>query len=404
MSAEAAGALAVVAPEPQRRWTSVVLIVLCQSMQALAFGGIGLFLPLIRDDLGLSFAEAGTLGAASTLVYALMQIPSGYLADRVGPKRLFLIGLVGTNVLTFTFAELHDYGLLVVNQALSGFFRALVFAPGLLLVAALFPVQRRATAMGLYIAGGFSSSIFLNSIGPLLVKPLGWQRLFELFAVGGLVVLVLYWRLGAPGPRRAGSPPPLRSALRLFRYRTMWLLGVVQYVRLAVVFGLAFWLPSFLVDERGLSLRVAGLVLAVGSLLTAPSNFLGGYASDRLRNPQLVIGASLAMLAVTIVLLVHVHELALLVLVIAINAIFVQLYFGPLFSLGVEMLGVERAGLASGFGNFFANLGGFTFTYTLGALKDATGSFTVGFYTLAGLCIVGLAATVALAHARPVTG
>jgi nitrate/nitrite transporter NarK len=110
------------------------------------------------------------------------------------------------------------------------------------------------------------------------------------------------------------------------------------------------------------------------------------------------------MLAVTIVLLVHVHELALLVLVIAINAIFVQLYFGPLFSLGVEMLGVERAGLASGFGNFFANLGGFTFTYTLGALKDATGSFTVGFYTLAGLCIVGLAATVALAHARPVTG
>src|SRR5438270_6097209 len=123
---------------------TIVLLVLCQSQQTLAAGGISLFLPLIRQDVRLTFAQGGTLAAASTLVYALMQIPAGYLADRFGARRLFLVGLLGTSVLALSFALLHTYWLLVLNQAVSGFFRALLFAPGLLLISALFPPNRRA--------------------------------------------------------------------------------------------------------------------------------------------------------------------------------------------------------------------------------------------------------------------
>ena len=220
-----------------------------------------------------------------------MQIPSGYLADRVGPKRLFLLGLLGTSLLTFAFAQLHQYWLLVANQAATGFFRALVFAPGLVLIGALFPPNRRATAMGLYVAGGFSSNVVLNSLGPILVRPLGWRNLFEIFSLGGMIILFCYWRFGAGDPARTGAAPlRVRDVFGLFRYRVTWLLGGIQYVRLAVAIGLAFWLPSFLVDDRGTSLEVAGLIVAVGAALTAPSNFLGGYLSDRLQRPLLTIG------------------------------------------------------------------------------------------------------------------
>lgn len=78
-----------------RRGVSIALIVLCQSSQALVTGGIALFLPLIRHDLGLSFAQGGTLAAASTFTYALMQIPVGVLADRVDTKKMFLVGCSG---------------------------------------------------------------------------------------------------------------------------------------------------------------------------------------------------------------------------------------------------------------------------------------------------------------------
>ena len=66
---------------------TVTLVVVCQGFNMLTVGGIALFLPLIREDLGMSFAQAGLLSAASTFTYALGQIPAGLLADRFGPKR-----------------------------------------------------------------------------------------------------------------------------------------------------------------------------------------------------------------------------------------------------------------------------------------------------------------------------
>jgi sugar phosphate permease len=82
------------------------------------------------------------------------------------------------------------------------------------------------------------------------------------------------------------------------------------------------------------------------------------------------------------------------------NAIFLQMYFGPLFSVPVEILGVRRAGISTGFGNLFANIGGFSAVYLLGALKDATGAFKPGFLAVCGACFIGLALTFILARMR----
>jgi len=379
----------------------IALIVLAQSSQALVIGGVALFLPLIRGDLGLSFTQAGAIDAASVLVYACMQIPSGLLADRFGPRKLFMTGLLGVNLLALTFSLLHSYGLMVANQALSGFFRSLVFAPGMLLIAALFRPERRATALGLFIAGGFSSNIFLNLLGPLLEPTLGWRGLFAAFSAIGLVVLGLYWLRTRDRPLPPRPPHvPLREALRVLREKAMWALALIQYVRLAVVYGVNVWLPTFIVDERGYSLQTAGAVVAMSAALTAPSNFIGGYLSDRVNRPLAVIGGALVVLAATTLLLPRVHSIGLLLAVIAVNAVTMQLYFGPLFAVPVEMFGARSAGLVSGFGNFFANLGGFTFVYVLGAIKDATGSFQSGFTALSGACLVSLAATVYLRRLR----
>src|SRR4030066_1455978 len=93
----------------RNRVTTVSLTVLCQSFQALSMGGISLLLPIIRKDLGLSFTQGGTLAAATTLVYTLMQIPAGYLSDRYSPKRLFVIGVLGSTVLALTFGLVSNY-------------------------------------------------------------------------------------------------------------------------------------------------------------------------------------------------------------------------------------------------------------------------------------------------------
>ncbi len=176
----------------------------------------------------------------------------------------------------------------------------------------------------------------------------------------------------------------------------MWLIGGIQFTRLAVVSGLSFWLPTLVVTEKGYPLATAGLLVALSAALTAPSNLIGGYLSDRLGSPLPVIGGSLVVIGTTTALLAWATSLPLLVAIIAVNGFFVQLYFGPLFSLPIELLGARNAGLTSGFGNFFANVGGFSVAYALGAIKDASGSFDAGLFLMSALCVTALICVIAI--------
>ena len=71
------------------------------------------------------------------------------------------------------------------------------------------------------------------------------------------------------------------------------------------------------------------------------------------------------------------------------TAEFARRDFGPLFAVATRFFGRSVAGLSSGFGNFCANLGGFASALALGVLKDVTGSFSAGFFFLAGVAFLG---------------
>ncbi len=352
----------------------------------------------------MSFTQGGTLSAVAVLVYALMQVPVGYLTDRFGPKRLFFIGVLGTTILALALGLVTEYWQALAVQALSGCSRAFLFAPGLALLSGWFPPHRQATAMGLYLVGMFVGTITLDIVGPLLVAHYSWRVPFIGFASLGIIISFIFARFGRVSSSRGGQQKvTIGEILRLFRYRVMWVCGILQYIRLAIWQGIEFWLPSLLIEEKGLALQLTGLLIAIRTGIIAPSNMLGGYISDRMKNPVLVIGLSLVMLAVTVGLFIVVKSMVLLIVAIFINALFVQMYFGPLFAFPVEILGTRTAGISRGFSNLFANLGAFSFIYLLGGLRDFTGSFDSGFYAIIGLCLIGLVMTFVLARLRRTT-
>ncbi len=394
--------IAVLSPAAKNdRIKTVSLTVLCQSFQALSVGGISLLLPIIRQDLHLSFTQGGTLAAAATLVYAFMQIPAGYLSDRFSPKRLFIIGILGSTILALAFGLAANYWQALAIQVVSGIFRALLFVPGMNLLTGWFPANRRATATGLYLIGGATGSLIFNLAGPLIVNLYGWRVAFVGFASLGIIAIMFLLRYGKDSPlapeRKKES---LLEPLQLFRYRVMWVCGGIQFVRLGIMMGITYWLPSLLINEKGFSLQTAGVVIALQAVFMAPSNVLGGYISDRLKNPVLVIAVSLSVLGISTGILITTTHIALVVALIFVNAFFLQMYFGPLFSIPVEILGVSKAGISSGFSNFFANLGGFSATFLLGALKDSTGAFRTGFLIICGACFAGLCLTLVLSRLR----
>jgi nitrate/nitrite transporter NarK len=374
---------------------------MCQEFHSLTFAGIPLLLPLIREDLLISFAQAGLLSAAATLTYALGQIPAGYLADRFGPRRVFFVGLLDWSVVCITIALTRSIEIALANQVVAGAFRALLFAPGLTLLSSWFPPHRRATAMSLYMVGGFAGNVVLSLAGPVLAIYIGWRSAFILFASLGILAAIAYRSFAKDKPRKqAIERVRILDAARLFRHRILWICSALQFVRFTVVTAFVVWLPSVLLADRGFTLEQAGFVIAMSAAFSAPSNALGAYVSDRLRNPPLVIGGSLAILACTSVLLVSGQSVPALLAVIGVASVFMQFYFGPLFLVPVEVFGQRTAGVVTGFSNLFANLGGLCTAYALGAIKDRAGSFTWGFVGIATLCLIGVALSLLLAAMR----
>jgi sugar phosphate permease len=282
--------------------------------------------------------------------YGLAQIPAGYLSDRLGPRRLVFAGLLGWSVLVLGFGLARAFWLAAAILLVGGVFRALLFAPGLALLASWFPAQRRATAMSLFLFGGASGSVVLALAGPLLAELHGWRATLVLFAALAAGIACLFAAFAKDRPRRKErKPPSIRDFLAIVRFPILWVCSWLQFVRFAVVMGFHFWLPYFLVADRGFSLQATGAVMAMSAALSAPSNTLGAYVSDRLRNPPLVIGGALAALACAAALLPTVE---------------------------------------------------FVCVYALGAVRDASGSFAWGFLGIGAACLAGVALSFLLARLR----
>jgi nitrate/nitrite transporter NarK len=384
------------------KWQTLAFTLLCQATQAVSLAGLPLLLPLIRQDLGLSFSQAGSLASASLLVYALMQIPAGYLADRYSPRRLVSIGALGMMSLSMLLALTGQFWHLLAIQFFWGFFSSFIFTPSMSIYISWFSSQRRNTATALPLIGPSLGILAVNFLFPLIANHYdNWRPPFIIYGGAGIIFALALLVFGRDA-QSVRMPARFRPDLikELFRHQQVWICYILQFVRFGIVQGLMFWLPSLLVDEKGFSLQLAGIVIALQAVILAPSNILGGYFSDRFKKPIEIIGVSMVMLGITCGLMVLLNSTGLVIAVILINAIFLQMYFGPLFTLAVEKLGPEKTGISNGVSNMFAIIGGLFSAYLMGFLRDATSSFEWGFYAICILCAVGLVSVVILERMR----
>jgi nitrate/nitrite transporter NarK len=363
-----------------------------QSTQNFTLAAVALLLPLLRSDLGISFTEAGALSAVTTLAYAVMQVPAGYLGDRFGAKLVMMIGLVGLNALTVAVAIAPNFSILIAVLALIGGLRALAFAPGLALVSAEFGPSRHATGISFFLASGFSTNLVVSIVAPLTVDFLGWRGVVGVFGLFGLVPVFIYLLLSksehAPAVKVSATSPSDLAAL--LTQPIMWWCAIVQFTRLATTMVLRFWLPSYLVVDKGFGLSAVALVVAIGSAISVLATLAGGQMSDRRNNPMEVIVVSLFALAAGLVILTNVDGLVSVTVVVALLYLFVQTYSGPLFQIPLIVLNAKSSGTINGFSNLWGNVGGFVLTFVFGLTKDLTGSFDLGWLIVAGMCLISL--------------
>lgn len=162
-------------PDP-RRWWALVVIAIAQLMVVLDATIVNIALPSAQRDLGMSDANRQWVITAYTLAFGGLLLLGGRIADLVGRKKTFMIGLVGFAVASGLGGAATGSGLLFGARALQGAFAALLAPSALSLLTTTFTIgKERSKAFGIYgaIAGG-GAAIGLIA-GGLLTEYLDWR-------------------------------------------------------------------------------------------------------------------------------------------------------------------------------------------------------------------------------------
>jgi EmrB/QacA subfamily drug resistance transporter len=181
----------------ERKWWTLGAVCVATFMLLLDITVVNTALPAIQKDLGGSFSDLQWVIDAYALSLAALVLTAGSLADRLGRRRVFAIGLAVFSVASLLCALAPDPTFLNVSRALQGIGGAIMFAVSLALVAQEFPAgPERGMAMGIYGATIGIAVAIGPLVGGLLTDGLGWEWVFLInVPIGIAAIAVTYWKL-----------------------------------------------------------------------------------------------------------------------------------------------------------------------------------------------------------------
>src|SRR5215471_5959975 len=240
-----------------QRWWLLALLFAAMLISYVHRGAFSVAAPFMAGELHLSKADIGLILSAFFWVYAFMQIPAGWVADRFGTKRAYSLGFVGWTLAAALEALGRGAASLVGFRVAIGAGQAITFPASARAVASSFKERERGTVTGIYLTGVRFGTAMVNAAGALFLAHYSWQLFFLVIGIVPLVWL-LPWnrflqRWETPTQRRNGpgsNELSLPQAVMLLRRRTVFgiFLGFFAYDYVWFVF--ITWLPGYLSLER----------------------------------------------------------------------------------------------------------------------------------------------------------
>lgn len=263
------------------------------------FGARLAFSPVVPDAVeafAITKSTVGVLLSSVWVAFALVQYPSGVLADKYGERRVILAAMAGTALPSLGLAFAPSFGWFVVAAVSLGAGAGLYFSVGTALMTGLF--EERNTALGLHSAGVPVAGLFLPGVVTAVALRYHWQDAFLVTAgIAGLAFLLVAVGIDStdpPGPDRS-----LREAIRprLFQ-RLLARREVAVTLALAVLGMFAFqalvsFYPTFLEEYWNYSEARASTLFSGVFGLFAISLFLQGRLADAVSRDGVLVAAYL---------------------------------------------------------------------------------------------------------------
>ncbi|MCK4952356.1 MFS transporter [Candidatus Bathyarchaeota archaeon] len=345
-------------------------------------------LVLIKEEFILTYTFTGALTSSYFIGYTIGQIPWGYLADRIGGRRVITLSIIGVSSSTILFGFSSSLWQLIVSWFLAGLLGAGVFVPNIKLISSWFSSGERGTALGLLNIGSSTGPIIASWVTPLLATNLGWRSPMSLFGISGIFISIAIWFTLQDKRGSEYQTGSEREKVSFIKSRSFWILALTQFLRLGSNIIFIGWLPLLLQEEYGLSLLLAGTALLLFNFSGMLSNPLGGFFSDRI-GEKLIIVLSLLFLAFGVLLFASYKTFPLVFVFVFILGWFVNFIRSPSYAILPKLYGVKVAGSVSGIMNTFASLGALSLPFFIGYIRDVTDSYWIGWVSLSALLMFG---------------
>jgi sugar phosphate permease len=383
--------------------------------------------PFIMEDLHLSVLQMSVVFSAFTLAYSLFEIPSGWLGDVKGPRRVLTRIVLWWSAFTMLTGAARGLYSLVAIRFLFGAGEAGAFPNVARSFSRWFPMRERGRANGVMFLGSRMGGMLSAPIALLLVTRWGWRASFVFFGAIGVVWAAAWYAWYRDRPeehpgvnaeeiawirqdRRPDDPAAARD--REAAHTTPWRalltsrnLYAICAMYFAFGYGLYFyftWLPTFLIKVLGFSLLSGGLFAALPFLLAGIADLVGGLLTDALARTHglrvarcyLGFGAFLTCAALVFASTAAGPSIAKAVL-LAFALASADLALGACWAAPID-IAPDHAGVVTGFMNTLGNLGGMVGPLVVGYAVERWGSWDVAFYITAAVYASGAVAWLAI--------
>jgi len=265
---------------------------------------LGPLIEPIRKEFHLDDTQIGVLTTLFTVLYAIVGVPFGRLADSSSRKKLLALGMIVWSALTAASGFAASYAMLVVTRLGVGVGEAVCAPVGTSWIGDLFPVSKRSRALAFFmLAVPLGTGLSYIVSGPV-AQAFGWHA--ALWLAAAPVVLLAPALFALREPECGASEAHLSAGkhigvMWLLRIPTLWWIIASGALINFNLYALGTFLPAFLIRVHGLSVARSGLWLGIGSMLAGffaatTGGILGDWAIRWRQNGRL-LAASVAALA-----------------------------------------------------------------------------------------------------------
>jgi ACS family D-galactonate transporter-like MFS transporter len=302
----------VLAVRPTRRRFQIMgLLFVTVVINYLDRSNMSIAAPSIAADFKLDPLQLGLVFSAFSWTYTPLQLPGGWLTDRVHPRVLYPVIIMLWSLATLSFGMANGLVALVLLRMVVGFFEVPTFLINNRIATTWFGEKERATCIAVYTAAESVGLAFLTPVLVWLKVAFGWPSVFIFTGILGLLWSVVFFRayrdpvdhpgvnaaeihqIAASGGipdlskrgverRAAGGATPWRDFAIVLGRRKLWGIYFGHFVYGTVGTFFRSWFPTYLVNFRHFTFIKAGFYVSLPFLAVFLGVLLSGAISDLL--------------------------------------------------------------------------------------------------------------------------